>query len=494
MTTSAEPSEFRQLLALDTRSLALMRIGLGIILLLDLGQRWPGLEAHQTGLGVVTFATYADINTTVDQPWWFSVHVLNDTWAWQAFLALVAGGFAVALMVGFYTRVALVGSWYLLVSVHACNPVILQAGDILLRCQLCWCLFLPLGARWSYDAWRRPAQLAPVPTAIISGGTVAYIAQLFILYNFNACFKEGDEWRVDFTAGYYALSLDSFTRPWAYDLLKYPDLLKFSTAFFLGLELIGPWLLLIPVQNAWWRCLVIGAFCALHLGLHLAMTLGWFSFVVVNYWLALLPGAMWDRLARGRQQTPVVAPQVWGAPLAHAVALSLLAYVLCVNFGRLPKPGAVEILPTAQVHLFPQPLQAIGPVLGVDQYWPMFAPRPGLFGGWYLIKGERADGQIVDLWHPDQPFTWQRPANISGMFADPGWRFYMMKLHDPRLAALHQRLLAYLRERYDAGRPPHEQIVRIEAIRVFDWTQLPHEVGPPYREFKVLVRWERTAK
>jgi hypothetical protein len=56
-------------------------------------------------------------------------------------------------------------SFLMLVSVHGRNPTLMQGGDHLMRAMLFWSIFLPLGARWSFDAAGRE----PGPNVIISG-------------------------------------------------------------------------------------------------------------------------------------------------------------------------------------------------------------------------------------------------------------------------------------------------------------------------------------
>ena len=55
-------------------------------------------------------------------------------------------------MIGYRARLATIACWFLVMSIHNRNPMILSAGDILLRLLLFWAMFLPLGARYSVDA------------------------------------------------------------------------------------------------------------------------------------------------------------------------------------------------------------------------------------------------------------------------------------------------------------------------------------------------------
>ena len=67
--------------------------------------------------------------------------------AFETIPFLVAGLFAGLLLVGYRTGLATCVSWFMLLSVQARNPIILQGGDVLLRLLLFWGIFLPLGER-----------------------------------------------------------------------------------------------------------------------------------------------------------------------------------------------------------------------------------------------------------------------------------------------------------------------------------------------------------
>jgi hypothetical protein len=78
------------------------------------------------------------------------------------------------------------------------------------------------------------------------------------------------------------------------------------------------------------------------------------------------------------------------AELRSSLATNLLAfffifYILCWN------------LTTATSFTLPERTVPLGPFLGLDQYWGMFAPSPSDEDGWYVIPGELRDGQKVDL-------------------------------------------------------------------------------------------------
>ena len=71
-----------QIFGLDLRSLALLRIGLGLLLLLDIADRLPGVAAHYSDGGVLP----RDALREFEQGWIPSLHSLSGEAAFQAAL------------------------------------------------------------------------------------------------------------------------------------------------------------------------------------------------------------------------------------------------------------------------------------------------------------------------------------------------------------------------------------------------------------------------
>src|SRR5262249_20163344 len=159
----------------DVRSLAVLRMALGSILLADLWVRSRDLAAMYTDDGIAPVAFVR--NLTSGGQW--SLHLLGGALWYQATLFVLAAVLAVALGVGFRTRLATIGSWILLASLHVRLPVVLNAGDTLLRVLLFWGMFLPLGSCWSLDV----RKVGPRPGGrVATPATAAYIIQLAIVY------------------------------------------------------------------------------------------------------------------------------------------------------------------------------------------------------------------------------------------------------------------------------------------------------------------------
>lgn len=431
-------------MALDLRSLALMRMAFGLWLLQDLAIRATDLVAHYTDWGAQPGHVVTKISW---DPAFFSIHLMQTSWQGQALLFGFTALAYACLLVGYRTRLAGWVSWFMLVSMHNRNPVILDGGDLYLRCLLFWLLFCPLGARWSVDAQRRPIE---APESILHLGTIAYCFQLSLIYAQAFVLKSGDEWRVHGTAVQYALRLDQITSPPAQWLLQHPDwmrFLNFSVLYFEGLVAVLIWV------HPLTRLLAVLGLTSLHLGMGSFLHLGVFTLVAATSSWALIPSFVWRRF-------PWQGPN-WRWPLAGAenpqpvrpglfLNILLLFLLMRVSYCNYYWGRTWKALPQApDLRL-----------LRLDQQWNMFAPRPVFEDGYYVIAAETTEGEWVNAWIVgDSQLTWEKPARVSDQYPNARWRKLMMNLALTDHQAWRPALMAYLFARIPNARAVHMYFV-----------------------------------
>lgn len=283
----------REVFGMDLRTLALFRILLGLYLLLDLALRARDLAAHYTDFGIMP----RDVAISYLSPASFSLHLMNGSLAFQAALFLVAGGFALMLVLGWRSRLAVVASWLLLLSLQNRNTTILSGEDNLALLMLFWAMFLPLGARFSVDAALDPAADRR-SDAYFSVATLALLVQGMSMYFFSALLKSDPVWMPEGTAVYYALNLDYFATRFALWFRQFEPLLTGLTYYVWILELVGPLLIFSPLLHRPLRLVLIICFVTMHLGFWLCLEIGLFPLISIIMNLAFLPGWVWDRGAR----------------------------------------------------------------------------------------------------------------------------------------------------------------------------------------------------
>jgi hypothetical protein len=191
-------------LALDLRSLALGRVLMGAVLLLDLRERLRDLGAFYTDDSCCPRWIALSGGDPRLRPTDFSFYFATGAPPTVALLLCCSGIAALSLLVGYYTRLSCFLSWLHWRSIEARNGPIHQAGDLLLRLMLWWGLFLPLGAVASVDAALSDAggggvsSLAPQlreGMMVVSGlPALGFLLQLGSVYFFTALVKVDCAW------------------------------------------------------------------------------------------------------------------------------------------------------------------------------------------------------------------------------------------------------------------------------------------------------------
>ncbi len=286
-------TKLEELFGLDLRSLALFRIGLALIIIVDLIIRAGDLTAHYSDAGVLPRTLLKEISN----PLYWSINSISGAAFVQGLIFLFAGLIAVALLVGYRTRLATIAMWAFIISIHNRNPTLIFAGDDVLRVLLFWSMFLPLGANYSIDSALN-SSTEKLPKRISSTATFALMAQMVLIYAGSAAYKTKSElWWPDGDAVYYALSFDGYATAFGQFLLSFPQpILKLLTWAALWFEWLGPWMIFIPFGITFFRSVAVVSFILLHISFGLCFTIGIFPFLSIVSWLALIPTPVWDNL------------------------------------------------------------------------------------------------------------------------------------------------------------------------------------------------------
>ena len=283
-----------RMITMDIRSLALARVCLGIAILADLEQKNRFLSTFYSDEGILPRNAVA---TVFNQPYFYSLHMASgETW-FQVILFLIAAILAILLIAGYKTRMVVVLSWFMLVSLQARNLVILNAGDGILRLLMFWAMFLPMGAAWSID---RALHTGAEPEKNVrSMGSLGWIIQVVAIYWVTVALRQSPEWLQEGSALYYALNLDQLTTSFGHWLSLQPlGLLQFLTWCAVFIEGGSPFFLLLPEKRGYARLFACLMGLSLHFGIFLMMHIGVFPFICMISWLGLLPGLFWDMLQK----------------------------------------------------------------------------------------------------------------------------------------------------------------------------------------------------
>lgn len=466
--------------SVDRRALAAFRIGLGAVLIADLLRRSRSLSAFYTDYGVLPrralFADYSEV---------YSLHALSgEPWA-VASLFAVAGVVALALAVGYRTRLATVVSWLLLLSLQVRNPMVLNAGDALLAMLLFWGVFLPLGSRWSVDAVRRadagssaddvtpdtadaatpdageaasdsgPSAGGPRGTAVATVASLGLVLQMLVMYVTNGVHKlEGDLW-MGGEAVAYVMQADHFTYLLGDHIAAFPGLLRAATYVWVALLFASPLLILL---TGFPRAAVASLFVGMHLGMAATMRIDLFPVIAVVGFVPFYQTPVWDAAARAVDRFgPSATLARWRAGLESVggtIAALDRSLLRPTRSGRLAplsegvragversRPLFSTVIPVFFVVLIvlssaqsvgygevPDRGEEVLEAVEMDQHWKMFAPEPVRTTRWFAAPGVLENGSERDVLH-DGEVSMDRPPDVDATYPSSRWRKYLSNVY-----------------------------------------------------------------
>ena len=477
----------RELLSIDTRSLAFLRVSLAGLVLIDLFNRAGSIEAFYTDAGV--FPTWALEYINQADPFHWSLHLLtpdlfwlSGSWFWQAFLFSLAAIAAFCMLIGYQTRWSTIITCIFIISLHARQPMVCNGGDNFLRNMIFWSMFLPLGDQFSVD--RKRLKQNKAPRLIFSAATMAVMAQVCFVYWVAAVTKSDPQWTESRTALYYALHLDFVATDLGRWLLQFPKLLQWITAITLLLEFFGPILVFFPVFTSRIRMVVILSFIAFHLGTAICMHLGLFAWICIVSWSVFLPSSFWEWIENVFQSRSGDLNSSRGdsaiairfnndlSPIANGLVALLLVYAACYNLHVIYEDSTGSAM-----RWFNQTVLNAGSAIGLDQHYKMFSPKPTVVDGWFVAVATLKDGTQVDLLKEDYTVSWERPNSLSERFSNQRWQAYMHHLKIPAILSLGHRpfYVDYLKRKW---KKKHGDDMPIESVELY----LMLEITPPFPE------------
>lgn len=249
--------------------------------------------------------------------WTLLTLVHASPWLWVMWLAGVLG--AVALTIGYQTRLAALVVFVVMVSVTRQAPLAFNAGDGLVRALSFYALLMPAGAAASVDRWRAdPANVWSFPRRAPWALRLAQI-QLSVVYFATVWEKAGGALWHDGTAVSYAMRVGEVSRvpvpSFVTDSLLLSQLATYGT---IAVELS----IAILVWNRAARPVVLAVGVLLHLSIEVTLTVGFFSPAMVTLYLVFVSDRraeqvlLWtrDHVLRRRRRRPATGVESSGTP------------------------------------------------------------------------------------------------------------------------------------------------------------------------------------
>jgi hypothetical protein len=469
----------------DTRSLAVFRVVVGLLAAVDVALRARNLRLFYSDDGVVPRWLARELAGEFS----LSVYFLAGDPGLVAALFVLQALAALALAVGYRTRVAAAVTFLLVVSLDHRNLLVTSYADVLFRLLLFWALFLPLGERWSVDAVR---SAAPARESVTSLASAAVLLQVVYMYVGNATHKWGVPLWQSGEAAVLVLALEDVSILLADALLSVPWLVQLGGVAWYYM-VAGAWLLVVLAGR--WRTTLVGLFVVAHLSFAATVRIGAYPWVAIAGLVLFLQASFWTDLehllgAVDRRGTALAgrlhALERRGRALAnrHLALERRLVGVGRSALTRVGLAGRVEArAASARRHvatatgilargllLWAVVFVLVGPAgsaaagaAGVDERvvpvssgtaplatvgvvqppWTVFAPDPRTSARYHVFAAETATGETRDVYN-GRPLSYDRPDGpLQGQYDTYRERFYMngvrVAWYDdvPRLLAEH---------------------------------------------------------
>ena len=409
--TDHEPeiSWFRQLFAIDLRSLATLRILLGLISI--------GFVFMQFGSAKLLYSENGILNQALNEQLlgdgFWSVFWLNKSFSFTRTIFIFTGLIAFAFALGYQTKIMNAALLVLIWSIQVRNPLVLTGGDVLLRMLLFWSLFLPTHLAWSIDANQMDER--PDGWKIASFGTVAIMLQLVYMYFFTGLAKLNPFW-LNGDAIEYAMNLEMSVKPLGEWLANYPQVLYFATIATVVAEILILFLIFVPRLSHLNRGMMLGFFLMMHIGIWLTMSIGLFSITAIVAWVIFFPSDIWNTF--------------WGEPVGYSekrfyrdefelqskivniLVGVFLVYITVQNIAFALGPNYSKRLAS---------LELIGRTTMTIQQFHMFA-KPPLHSPWFEYNAQLDSGQRVDLFDGEPRKPKVKPPSVYKYMKSQNWR------------------------------------------------------------------------
>lgn len=428
---------------IDTRSLAVFRVVAGVLILADILSRLRNFHFFYTDQGVVPVSLAMDLAPSNA----FSVFYLSGDPTFTMALFVVHFLVGIQLILGYYTRFAIVASFLFVVSVDFRNPIVTSYADILFRHLLFWGMFMPLGARYSVDAIRSDGP----PKRVYTGLAAPFVLlQMMFMYFSNGMHKI--PYREEWFNGESMLGImhyDTISFFLGDYIREFPLILQIGGIKWYTLMLGSPMLLLFVGRQ---RYLLASLYGFGHLVLAVTVRIGAFPYAALMGLMLFCQDEAWSDARYFADRFGIPVDRYVETTTRHGERLEarLPRFALRDRVPPIARIGtslqviAVVIILLAGIFMIVPNLQTAG-LVDDDEAVPLedtvgdgqsmfrltqpdwqYYQGPIRSDQYYVFAGETEDGHRVDIYN-DRPLSWDRPYGEQNhkQFETYRHRFYM---------------------------------------------------------------------
>lgn len=378
-------------LRLDTRSLSVMRIGMGLVMLVSLLEIWPDFVPFFTDFGIVA-------NSLV--PWNLFSIVPLPLFNHLLFLMLAIAAFLFTL--GYFTRFCGTVASVLYLCLFLRNPYIINISDFFISTMVIWLSILPSNLHLSLDSEKK-AHLIKISKYY----NAAFLFQLFLFYilfvvrsgllSAQTIWYAKNQILVE-QSNTYLGELAMNTPGFVFNIV--------SVIVIFAILVVPPAILFSKNIKFKSKMILIGIIFATFLGIF--KNLGLLPVAIVVVILGLLPAEFWET-PRIRITIADRAALQSTAPAKNIIIVFLVINLfLFLSFTKAP--------------------QVIKPY------------RPALW--WQTVLGFRPNGEFVNLTNNAMPFSKQKPVSFTEGVLNYRWRSLGESLNHVKNPSVIQNYLA----------------------------------------------------
>ncbi len=429
---------------MDLRSLALMRISLGLMSFAFFLVKFPFAHSFYSSQGL--------LDQTAISTFFHGIHSFNlllfYSEPWFVYSLFILGFFlSLCFSLGVKTRICGWLLWFITLTLQGRFTLSLNGGDILLPLLFLWSNFLPVTRVFSFDSFLKDKNQSSFYRFHYFGwGNFAWFLQVILIYFMSGLYKDHPYWHSSGQALWLALNLDTFTTSIGSFLKGWVALLPWLSKATYFLELLGPFLLLIPIALV--RLFLVLVFVSFHTGIFLTFDIGIFPFICMVMWLPFIPSFFWEKLAKYKFSFQLKGKKfekltfLSSAPYKDSLGKRTLIFFFCFlslwyNLGDYSHLRKWQM----QGHL-----RDASFLLGLDQRWDMFGPFPATREGWPIMVASLKNGSKVDPWNQGA-IKFDKPKNPK--YRSIFWRKTWERLSLFRYQSYRPHLVRFMCERWN---------------------------------------------
>ena len=463
---------------LDQRSLSLFRVLFGLSLFYDLLGRFKEAPYFYSDSGMVSLSLW-------DKLWGnkstWSIHLIDNDFALNSLLIFQIL-LSLLIIIGLWSRLASLLSFFLFLSLNFRNPLLHYGGDKLVPLILICLVFLPIfhnsrnKGKFSY--------LSSIACLLIT-------VQISVLYFVSGASKLPHEAWINGEAFSIIFSMNNLVLPAASLFSQFGSLLTLLSWVTPWFEMISAVMLLTPIVvfKGWIRGIGLWALLLTNFFIYLTLDVGFFMHYTTATLCAFIPSSHWrvylttkfhrKFFSKVCEVILTAKKKIWQFIDIRLVisrslkkSLHLVLSAAIIIYASFIIYTGLESLKFWERVDYPPTVWKVIRGLNNYQNWGLFSflsPKQT----WFVAKAKLKDGTWVDILQNGKPPSWDKQSSPNYLFSENSkWRLIIRKSYTfPKSKELKQAISSALVQRWNRTHPPEKEIVSMTFYRLQEFVK-----------------------